>query len=35
MRPLLRGTMSSSARLLRMNGAWTFTAHERIQRFTA
>jgi len=28
------GIISASASWLRMNGAWKFTAHERIQRFS-
>jgi len=34
MLPLPRGIMSSSASLLKMNGAWKLTAHERIHLFT-
>ncbi len=33
MLPPRLGIISSRASLLRMNGAWKFTAQERIQRF--
>ena len=33
MLPLRRGIMSSSTSLLRINGAWKFTAQERIHLF--